>query len=166
MHSCGFYGMAVFFYWKSFWWVLLWPLHSFVCSSNRSKSKEMIKDGQGWSWSLWACIGGNVALIWQNSLDMVDWFVSHSTIRVDPKYKRLSWTQVGFVVIRSDNCITCNNWWAKVVCHDCWCKLGMSRDEVVMTKGNMVLTRITRMVSTTVGVGTFQNQRLPLLSRD
>ena len=42
----------------------------------------------------------------------------------------------------------------------------MTRDEVVMTRGNMVLTRITRMVSTTVGVGTFQNQRLPLLSRD
>ena len=67
MHSCGFYGMVIFFYWKSFCLVLLWQLHSFVFSSNRSESKEMIKDDQGWPWSLWACIGGKVALHWWQS---------------------------------------------------------------------------------------------------
>ena len=103
MHSCGFYGMVIFFYWKSFWLVLLWPLHSFVFSSNRSESKEMIKDDQGWPWSLWACIGSKIALHWWPSrLALLDWFVFHSTIRVNQKYKRLPWTRVGSVVIRSD----------------------------------------------------------------
>ena len=32
----------------------------------------------------------------------------------------------------------------------------MSRGEVVVTRGNMVMTRVTRVVSTTVGVGDFK----------
>ena len=73
MHSCKFYGMAIFFLLEKF-------LVGFALT-----------------------VSGTVVLIWYNSL------VSHSTIRVDPKYKRLSRTHIGFVVIRPDNCITCHS---------------------------------------------------------